>query len=113
MCGCWQYILPNAPSQLFWEEKLGEPREKIGNLNGFDYMYLGGLKVPYFLYLSSVSIKVFFHGHNTLPLHGETCSVIDEQTETGSRKLHLQLTWIWGGKKGSEVKIENLKYNLC
>jgi hypothetical protein len=28
----------------------------------------------------------YFHGHNTLPLHGETCSTIDEQTETGSKK---------------------------
>ncbi len=38
----------NAPSQLFWEEKLGKPKEEIGNLNGFEYMYLSGLKVPYF-----------------------------------------------------------------
>jgi hypothetical protein len=38
----------NAPSQLFREGKLGKPKEKIGNLNGFDYMYLSGLKVPYF-----------------------------------------------------------------
>ncbi len=28
--------------------------------------------------------KGYFHGHNTLPLLGETCSAIDEQTETGS-----------------------------
>jgi hypothetical protein len=28
-------------------------------------------------------------------------------------KLHLQLTRMWGGEKGSEVKSENLKYNPC
>ena len=32
------------------------------------------------------------YGHDTLPLHGKTCSAIDEQTETGSRKTPLQLT---------------------
>ncbi len=46
----------NAPSQLFWEWKLGKPKEEIGILNEFEYMYLNDLKVPYFLYLSSVSI---------------------------------------------------------
>ncbi len=38
----------NAPSQLFWEGKSCKPKEEIGNLNGFEYMYLSGLKVPYF-----------------------------------------------------------------
>ncbi len=57
--------------------------------------------------------KGYFHGHNTLPLHGKTRSAIDEQTETGSKRLHLQLTQMWGGEKGSEVKSENLKYNPC
>ncbi len=28
----------NAPPQLFWERILGEPKEEIGNLNGFEYM---------------------------------------------------------------------------
>ncbi len=37
----------NAPSQLFWEDNLGKSKEEIGNLNGFDYTYLSGLKVPY------------------------------------------------------------------
>ena len=27
-----------------------------------------------------------FNGHDTLLLHGKTCSAIDEQTENGSRK---------------------------
>ncbi len=52
----------NAPSQLFREGKLGKPKEEIGNLNGFEYMYLSNLKVPYFLYSSLVSIKVIFMG---------------------------------------------------
>ncbi len=30
----------NTPSQIFWEGKLGKPREEIKNLNGFEYMYL-------------------------------------------------------------------------
>ncbi len=30
--------------------------------------------------------KSYFQGHNTLLLHGETCSAIDEQTETGPKK---------------------------
>jgi hypothetical protein len=38
----------NAPSQLFLEGKLGKHKEEIGNLNGFEYMYLKGQKVPYF-----------------------------------------------------------------
>jgi hypothetical protein len=41
---------------------LGKPKEEIGNLNGFEYMYLSGLKIPYFLYSSSVSITVISMG---------------------------------------------------
>ncbi len=57
---------------------------------------------------SSIVHKGYFHGHNTLPLHGKTHSAIDEQTENGSRKTppttHLNVRW----RKGSEVKSENL-----
>jgi hypothetical protein len=28
-------------------KKLGKPRKNITNLNGFEYRYLNGLKVPY------------------------------------------------------------------
>jgi hypothetical protein len=38
----------NAPSQPSREGILGEPKEEIGNLNGFEYMYLSDLKIPYF-----------------------------------------------------------------
>ncbi len=33
----------NAPSHLFWEGKLGKPKEEIGNINGFENMYLSDL----------------------------------------------------------------------
>jgi hypothetical protein len=29
-------------------KKIGKPKEEIRNLNGFEYMYLSNLKVPYF-----------------------------------------------------------------
>jgi hypothetical protein len=39
----------------------------------------------------------YFRGHDTLPLHGKTCSAIDEQTETGPKKTpsatHLNVRW--------------------
>jgi hypothetical protein len=57
----------NAPSQLFREGILGDPKEEMGNLKEFEYMYLGNLKVPYFLYSSSVSIKVISMGRQSSP----------------------------------------------
>jgi hypothetical protein len=56
----------NAPSKLFSEGKLGKPKEEIGNLNGFEYMYLSGLKVPYFFVLILCIHISYFHGHDTL-----------------------------------------------
>jgi hypothetical protein len=35
------------PLSFSEKEKLGELTEEIGNLNGYDYMYLSGLKVSY------------------------------------------------------------------
>jgi hypothetical protein len=50
--------------------------------------------------------KGYFYGHNTLSLHGKTCSAIDEQTENGSRKTpsttHSNVRW----RKGSEEKLK-------
>jgi hypothetical protein len=80
------------PLSFSEKEELDEPKEEIGNLNGYDYMYLNGLKVPYFVVLVLHSHRSYFNGHDTLPLHGETRSAIDEQTETGPKKLHPQLT---------------------
>jgi hypothetical protein len=60
-------LMVDAPSQLFGEEILGKPKDKIGNINGFEYMYLSNLKIPYFLYSSSVSIKVISMGTTQPP----------------------------------------------
>ncbi len=47
MCSCWWHISP--PLALSYsEKKIGKPKEEIRNLNGFEYMYLSDLKVPYF-----------------------------------------------------------------
>jgi hypothetical protein len=84
----------NAPSQLFCEGKLGKPKEEIGNLNGFEYMYLNGLKIPYFLYLSSVSIKVISRGTTLFPSMARLallCHRLDKQ-KLDTKRLHLQLT---------------------
>ncbi len=59
--------LANTPSQLSWEGILGKPKEEIWNLNGFEYMYLNNLKVPYFLYASSISLKVISMGTTHFP----------------------------------------------
>jgi hypothetical protein len=46
---------------------------------------------------SSIVHKGYFHGHDTLPLHGKTRSAIDEQTENGSKKTppttHSNVRW--------------------
>jgi hypothetical protein len=47
-------------------KKISKPKEEIRNLNGFEYIYLSDLKVPYFYYLSSISIKVISMGTTTL-----------------------------------------------
>ncbi len=61
--------LANAPSQLSWEGILGEPKEEIGNLTGFEYMYLSNLKLPYFFVLLLRIHKGYFHGHDSVLLH--------------------------------------------
>jgi hypothetical protein len=35
------------PLSFSEKEKLGKPKEAIGNLNGFEYMYLSDLKKQY------------------------------------------------------------------
>jgi hypothetical protein len=35
------------PLSFSEKEKLGKPKEEIGNLNGFGYMYLTDLKIQY------------------------------------------------------------------
>ncbi len=100
--------LANAPTQLSWEGILGKPKEVIENLNGFEYMYLSNLKVPYFFYSSSISIKVFSMGTTLFPSMTRLPLPLTNKQKLDPKRLHLELTWMWGGEKGSEVKSENL-----
>ncbi len=109
MFDCRRYIFANAPSQLFWEREFrqaqGRNRKskwilntcnlKLCNLNICILVIVG---YHIFVFVLRVHISNF-RGHNTLPLHGKTQSAIDEQTETGPKRLHLQLTQMWGGGK--------------
>ncbi len=59
----------------------------------FEFMYL-----RYHIFVLILCIHIsYFCGQDTLPLHGKTCSAIDEQAETGSRKTppttHLNVRW--------------------
>jgi hypothetical protein len=89
----------NAPSQLFREGKLGNPKEEIGNLNRFEYMYLSGLKVPYFKYSSSVSIKVISMGTTLFPSMARLTLPCMNKQKLDPKRLHLQLTQMRGGEK--------------
>jgi hypothetical protein len=46
--------------------KIGKPRKEIGNINGFEYMYID-LRVSYFQYFSSISIKIISMGKTLFP----------------------------------------------
>ncbi len=59
--------LANAPSQLSWEGILGKPKEEIRNLNGFEYMYLSNLKVPYFSTRPLYPLKLFPWAQHSSP----------------------------------------------
>jgi hypothetical protein len=56
------------------------------------------LRYLIFVILALCIHKSYFHGHDTLPLHGGTCSAIDEQTKTGLKKTppttHSNVRWI-------------------
>jgi hypothetical protein len=45
MC-CLGGILCHHSLSAIPRKKIGNPNEEIGNLNGFEYMYLSNLKVP-------------------------------------------------------------------
>jgi hypothetical protein len=47
MCSHRWHILPPLPLSSPGKE-IGKPKEEIGNLNGFEHMYLSDLKVPCF-----------------------------------------------------------------
>jgi hypothetical protein len=48
MCGHRWHILPLLPLSYSEKKNRGKPKEDIRNLDGFEYMYLSDLKVPYF-----------------------------------------------------------------
>jgi hypothetical protein len=48
-------------------KKIGKSKEEIGNLNGFECMYLSDLKIPYFWQLSSISMKLISMGMALFP----------------------------------------------
>jgi hypothetical protein len=107
------YILPTLPLSVSEKEKLGKPKEEIGNLkidlnicflmiSKYNICKLNICILMFSKYnisnLNILRIHIsYFHGHDTLPLHGETCSAIDEQTETGPKKTppttHSNVRW--------------------
>ncbi len=93
-------------------KKVGKPKEESRNLYGFvdmnsyiqihlyDFIYVNSYNIRIHIIRivsSSLVHKGYFHGHDTLLLHGKTCFAIDEQTENGSRKTppttHLNVRW--------------------
>jgi hypothetical protein len=69
-------------------------------IHWYDFIYVNSYNIRIQMIrimFSSIVHKGYFHGHNTLPLHGETRSAIDEQTEYGSRKTppttHSNVRW--------------------
>jgi hypothetical protein len=95
------------------KEKLGKPKEEIGNLkmdlnicilviSKYNTCNLNICILVTLRYnisnLNILRIHIsYFHGQDTLPLHGKTCSAIDEQTETGPKKTppttHSNVSW--------------------
>ncbi len=45
MC-CLGGIFCHCSLSAIWKKKIGKPKEEIGNLNGFEYMYLSDLNYP-------------------------------------------------------------------
>jgi hypothetical protein len=113
MFDCWQYILPTLPLSVSEKEKLGKPKKEIRNLkmdlntcilmiSKYNICKLNICILMISKYnLSNLNILrihvSYFRGHNNLHLHGETCSAIDEQTETGPQKTppttHSNVRW--------------------
>jgi hypothetical protein len=107
------YILPTLPLSVSEKEKLGKPKEEIENLkmdlnicilmiSKYNICKLNICILLFSKYnisnLNTLHIhRSYFRGHDTLPLHGVTCSAIDEQTETGPKKTplttHLNVRW--------------------
>ena len=113
MFDCRWYILPMLPLSVSEKEKLGKPKEEIGNLkmdlnlcilmiSKYNICKLNICILVILRYnisnLNILRIHIsYFHGYDTLPLHGKTRSAIDEQTETGPKKTppttHSNVRW--------------------
>jgi hypothetical protein len=70
------FLLPLPLSYL--KKKIGKPRKEIENLNGFEYRYLNGLKVPYYSTYLPLSIKVISMGM-TSPFPPSSSPTLDEK----------------------------------
>jgi hypothetical protein len=113
MFDCRWNISPTLPLSFSKKEKLGKPKEEIGNLKmdlnicilvisrynicSLNIYILVILRYNIFnLNILRIHIS-YLRGHDTLPLHGETRSAIDEQTETGPKKTppttHSNVNW--------------------
>ncbi len=84
MCGHWWHIRYRSLLTIL-RKKVGEPKEESRNLYGFVHKNLYILIRLYnFMYVNLYSLQIhiiqivsssivhkgYFHGHNTLPLHG-------------------------------------------
>ncbi len=136
MCGCWWHIRCRSLLAIL-RKKVGESNEESRNLYGFAYVTLYIIQIHWYnfiyvnslygMYVNSYNLRIhiiqiisssivhkgYFHGHDTLPLHGKTCSAIDEQTENGSRKTppttHSNVRW----RKRVRGKKWKPQYNSC
>ena len=118
-----QYILPMLPLSFSEKEKLGKPKGEIRNLkmnlnicilmiSKYNTCKLNICILVILRYnisnLTILRIHIsYFRGHGTLPLHGKTCSAIDEQTQTGPKKTppttHSNVRW---RKKDQRQKVK-------
>jgi hypothetical protein len=64
-CSRWHFFYRSLLAIL--RKKIGEPRKEIGNLNGFKYRDLNGLKVTYYITYPTLSIKVTSVGMTLFP----------------------------------------------
>jgi hypothetical protein len=54
-CSQWHFCYHSLLAIL--RTKIDKPKKEIGNLNGFEYRYLNGLKMPYFSTYPPLSIS--------------------------------------------------------
>jgi hypothetical protein len=72
-CSWWHFCYPSLLAIL--RKKIGKPRKEIGDLNGFEYRYLNGFKVPHYSTYPLLSIKVISMGMHDILQIGPPSSV--------------------------------------